>query len=301
MNKKAVLILAFGGPRSVEEVEPFIRKVLEGRDVPKEVIEGAKRRYSAIGGRSPLLAITERQAELIEEGLKRRGEDVTVHVAMLNWYPSIDETVERIAREGTERLYVVVMSSHTSPLATGRYRRAVEEVMRKLNTPMDVVFVEGWHTHPLYIEALRDTIKDALKGSCKDTLLVFTAHSLPQEPAEEDPYESKLRETIDALSSRMSLPPVRLAFQSRGREGRWLSPSTEEVIKEASEQGIKRVCLVPLGFVADHVETLYDIDIVLRRLAESLGMEFVRTASLNTSERFIEAVVDVIWKKIRIS
>ncbi len=303
MGNKAVLILAFGGPRSLDEVEPFIKKVFRGREVPEALIEGARKRYAAIGGGSPLGAITAKQAELMEEGLKKRGEDVRVYTAMLNWYPSIEETIERIARSGIERVYALVMSSHTSPVATGGYRMAVEEAIRRLDTAMDVVFVECWHTHPLYIEAMKEKIEDALDGVSEDekTLLVFTAHSLPEEVAKGDPYVRRLRETVEALSSRMRLPPARLAFQSRGQRGRWLGPQAEEVIEEAAGEGIERVCLVPLGFVADHLETLYDIDIALKGLAESLGMRFVRAASLNTSDRFIEAVVDVIWRKIRIS
>ncbi len=303
MDTRAVLILAFGGPGSLDEVEPFMKKVLRGREVPEALIEGAKKRYAAIGGGSPLAAITTKQAELIEEGLKKRGEDVRVYTAMLNWYPSIEETLERIAQSGINRVYALVMSSHTSPAATGGYRRAVEEAIRRLHITMDVIFVECWHTHPLYIEVLKEKIKDAIAGMSEDekTLLVFTAHSLPEEVAKGDPYVRKLRETVEALSSRMRLPPARLAFQSRGQRGRWLGPQAEEVIEEAAKEGVKRVCLVPLGFVADHVETLYDIDIALKEFAESLGMRFVRAASLNTSDRFIEAVVDAVWRKIRIS
>ncbi len=303
MTNRAVLILAFGGPRSLEEVEPFIKRVLKGREVPEAVIEGAKKRYAAIGGSSPLLAITEEQAELLEEGLKKRGEDVKVYMAMLNWYPSIEETLEKIAEDGAERLYVLVMSSHTSPAATGGYKKAVEEALKNKGRAMSVTFVECWHTHPLYIEALREKIKEALEeiGADEKTLVLFTAHSLPEELLVGDPYVRKLQETIEALSSRMKLPSTRLAFQSKGGRGRWLGPQAEEVIEEAAKEGIRKICVVPLGFVADHVETLYDIDIAMKGLAESLGVRFVRAGSLNTSDRFIQALVDVIWKKIRIS
>lgn len=302
MSKKALLVLAFGGPGSLDEVEPFIKRVLRGREVPPPLIEAAKRRYAAIGGSSPLPAITERQAVLIGEGLKRRGEPIGVYTAMLNWHPFIADTVKKIAADGVDRLYVLVMSSHTSPVATGGYNRAVKEAIDATGQTIDVVFVEGWHTHPLYLDALRETIKDALStlgGQGLKPFVLFTAHSLPEELVKADPYVERLRETIDRLALRMELPPARLAFQSKGGRGRWLEPTAEDALKEAAREGFTAVCVVPLGFVADHVETLYDLDIALKAVAEEAGLGFVRACSLNTTDRFIEALVDVVWRRIR--
>ncbi len=293
-----VLLLAFGGADSIEDVEPFVKRILSGRPVSRELIEDAKERYRLIGGSSPLLKITSLQARALEERLNREENGAyKVYVGMRYSRPFIRESVARMKADGIARARAVVMAPHTTEASTGGYVKAVKEAIEECGGVPEVEFVGQWHTHPLFIELLTDKISEVLgilPGKKDDFITIFSAHSLPLPSLKNDPYVEKIKQTIEEVLKRLPLKS-RMAFQSKGG-GRveWVGPSVEEVIDEAASLGKKGVLVVPVGFVSDHVETLYDVDILFREKTEAAGMAYARSASLNTSPKFIEVLADVV-------
>ncbi len=301
-EKKGVLLLAFGGADKMENVEPFIKKVMEGRPMSPDLIEFAKERYELIGGSSPLRSITEAQAKALEEELNKDGDNYEVFVGMLNWDPSIKVAVQEMADKGIKNAIAIVMAPHSSPASTGGYNRAVAEALVEVDNAPEVKFSEHWHTHPLLIDEIVDRMKagivELMSRDMKraEILTVFTAHSLPKSVALGDAYESMVKETIVAVEGGIGVE-YRLAFQSKGQRGEWLGPEVENLYVEARALARKGLLVVPIGFVADHVETLYDIDIKYKDEAERQGLEFYRTPSLNTCERFILTLADVVRRQ----
>ncbi len=298
-RKKAVILLAFGGVDSIENVEPFVRNVLKGRPLSREAIEDIKERYRKIGGRSPLLEITTSQANALERRLKTLGNPLRVYVGMRYWHPYIRDTLERMKEDGVDEAVAIIMAPHSSRASTGGYREDVRSAVESLGGVPAVRFVGDWHTHPLFIDAVVERM-EAVGGdlSRDDTVVVFTAHSLPVESLRDDPYVPRIEETIRRIRERIPFR-YRIAYQSRGTGSiEWLGPYIEDTMEEIKKEGARRVVLVPIGFVADHVETLYDIDIVLKCRASSLGLEFVRTESLNTSDRFIDMLAEIVRKAL---
>ncbi|MEK7880601.1 MAG: ferrochelatase [Deltaproteobacteria bacterium] len=301
MSKKGVLLLAFGGADSIEDVEPFVKNVLKGRPVTPEVVEKAKERYRLIGGSSPLLKITQAQAVSIKtiladpsSGWVPRGMTLDFFIGMRFWHPYIKDVVKEMKDAGITEAVAIIMAPHSSRASTGGYVSDIEAALKETGGVPKVEFVEGWHTHPLYIDALLEKIEEALKGAGDGILTIFTAHSLPVPSLAGDPYLEKLNSTIACVVKKKPLE-WKLAFQSKGGGAvPWLGPTAEEVIKEAKEAGKKGVLIVPLGFVADHVETLYDIDILFKKTAIEAGLRFSRAASLNDSPKFISMLADVI-------
>ncbi len=299
-RKKAVLLLAFGGAGSLDEVEPFIRNVLKGRPLTPELLKSAKERYRLIGGRSPLLDITNSQAEALERLLRERGRALRVYVGMRYWRPYIRETIERMKRDAVDEALAIIMAPHSSNASTGGYVKAVKEALESTGGRPVVRFPGPWHTHPLFIEALTENIEAALRvhGPEKRTLVIFSAHSLPEPTLKGDPYVERLKETIEEVTKRVKTD-WRLAFQSRGSGPvKWIGPSVEEVMEEAKSEGMEAVVVVPLGFVSDHVETLYDIDILFKSKAQELGLAFSRAPSLNSSEKFIKMLAEVVERDL---
>ena len=294
MSKKGVLLLAFGGADSIEDVEPFVKNVLKGRPVTPEVVEKAKERYRLIGGSSPLLKITQAQAVSIKTILAEDDVTPEFFIGMRFWHPYIKDTLKEMKDSGITEAVAIIMAPHSSRASTGGYVSDIEEALKETGGVPKIEFVEGWHTHPLYIEALLEKIEEALKGAGDGIRTIFTAHSLPLPSLAGDPYVEKLNATIDCVVKKKPLD-WKLAFQSKGGGAApWLGPGAEEVIKEAKEAGKKGVLIVPLGFVADHVETLYDIDILFKKTAIEAGLGFLRAASLNDSGKFISMLAEVI-------
>ncbi len=293
----AILLLAFGGPESIESVEPFLKSVLHGRPVSKEQIDRAIARYKAIGGKSPLLDITRRQAQALEDSLRDEYPDLTVYVGMRHWHPFVKDILEEMVRDGIKRVVAVSMAPHNSKASTGGYIKAVEDALNGMDVKPEVTFVKSWHNHPLFIRALSNRIKDGLaRFSRKDDVhIIFSAHSLPEKMVEDDPYVDQIHETIKGVDKEIGPIKWHLAYQSRGGGPfEWLGPDAGELMEELSNNGVKDILLVPVGFVSDHVETLYDIDIIYRDKAEGLGIHFERTESLNDHDDFIAALRAIV-------
>lgn len=297
---KGILLLAFGGADSLDNVEPFVKNVLKGRAASPEVIAKAKERYKLIGGSSPLLAITEAQGRAIADLLNKDPEcsyDYRPYVGMRYWHPYIAETVGRMKAEGVEDAIALIMSPFLSLVATGAYIEDLEEAVEKNGGPF-VEMLGSWHLERGFRDMIADNIEKELEGiDRKDAQIIFSSHSLPAVAVEGDPYGMIVRQACDFVMEKVGKADFKVAFQSKGAGPReWLGPETEAVMEEAARRGKKRVVIVPIGFAADHVETLYDIDILFKGVAQKSAIEFRRTPSLNTDPRFIGLLAGMVKK-----
>ena len=296
-----VLLLAHGGPDSLDDVEPFLANIRGGREVPKNLVEVVRERYRLIGGRSPLLEISRRQAHALEQELNAAGPRLRVYLGMRNWRPFIRETMEQIARDGLGRLIALCLAPQNSRLSVGLYRQHVERAQQELGLEFPMTFVESWHQEPLLIEAFAEKLSQAMPASSADApAVIFTAHSLPEKiVADGDPYDRQVRETVSAVAQRCGLARWHFAYQSQGATSEpWLGPKVESVLEQLAASGVRQVLLAPIGFVADHVEVLYDIDIAFRQLAEARGILLRRTESLNDSPALIRTLASVVQRRL---
>jgi ferrochelatase len=320
----AVLLLAFGCPDSIESIEPYITNVMGGRKPSPEQLQKIKERYQKIGGRSPLLDITKRQSEALERDLNRgkgqgvRDKEFRVFVGMRYWHPFIKDALKEIVSLNAERIVVLVMAPHYSKISTGHYIKTVNDAMAELTSispiyirgsggGLNISFVNNWHTHPLFLESVAEKIKNGisnfpslisspLRGEGEGVQIIFSAHSLPQK---DDTYVKQLHETIDGVIKLTGDISWHLGFQSKGMSpGEWLEPTVDSILERLSKEGKKYVLMAPVGFVSDNIETLYDIDIVYKKKAESLGLIFHRTESLNDSPKFIESLSSIIREQL---
>ena len=300
---KALLLLAFGGPRSLDEVEFLLTRLFKGRKPSPDQLERVKERYRLIGGCSPLPEITSDQAEALEKELNARKHAFKSYVGMRYCHPLIEETLKQIVRDGVNEIVALPMTPFQSRASTGAYIAEVNQVNEKLGGVVSISFVKQWHCHPLFIEALREKIEEGVMafepGARKGIHLLFTAHSLPKSILESDPYVREIDESIRNVLEKMEPHPWHIAYQSKGGgPEEWIGPDVETVLENLASQEVKAVLLVPIGFVSDHIEILYDIDIVFQKKAEVLGLVLKRTRSLNTSERFINALATVVEEQL---
>jgi ferrochelatase len=300
---KALLLLAFGGPRSLDEVEFLLTRLFKGRKPSSEQLERVRERYRLIGGCSPLPEITSDQAEALEKELNARGHAFKSYVGMRYCHPLIEETLKQIARDGVREIVALPMTPFQSRASTGAYIEEVNQVNGKLGGVVSISFVKQWHCHPLFIEALREKVEEGLMAFepvvRKSVHLLFTAHSLPKSVVEKDPYVKEIEESVRAVLEKIEPHPWHIAYQSKGGgPEEWIGPDVEKVLEDLASDEVKAVVLVPIGFVSDHIEILYDIDIVFQKKAEALGIVLKRTRSLNTSERFINALATVVEEQL---
>ena len=297
-EKKAVLLLAHGSPDSVDDIPEFLSQITRGRPVPAEVVEEVKHRYALIG-RSPLTELTLRQGELLAAEL-----NLPVYVGMRNWKPFVADTIAVMKDDGVERAVVICLAPQNSRTSVGLYRAALNV---EGGVPFSVEFVESWHDHPLLISAFADKL-GAGWNRASDQMgsrvpVIFTAHSVPQRTiAEGDPYEAQAKETagLVALAARLAPDDWRFAFQSQGMSGgAWLGPTVENTILELKGKGHRGVFVQPIGFLCDHVEVLYDIDIGFKEFAEKEGVRLWRAESLNDSRLLTAALADVARSRIK--
>ena len=294
-NRIAVLLLAFGGPEKLDDVESFLRNILVGRPITPELVERVKKRYVLIGNKSPLPEITREQGRLLEEKL---GIGYKVYIGMRYWHPFIKEIVKQIHEDGIERIIALPMAALNSKASTGGYIDALDKAMEEFSG-LDVKVIGAWNRNRFYIQAVADTVKAALaefpEERRNNVQVIFSTHSLPKRTVEGDPYEAQMRESVEDVVKVVGPINWHLAYQSKGQApGEWLGPEVELVMEGLAKEGKKDLLIVPIGFVCDHVETLYDIDIVFKKKADELGMNFKRAVSLNDSPAFIEALADIV-------
>ena len=293
-RRLTVLLAGFGGPESLDQVPGFVESVL-GRVPPEHVIPSVIGRYEAIGGGSPLPATTRRQAVLVAEELSRRGLGADVHVGMLHARPTIEEAAEQIRADGVEELVVISLAPYRCEVSTDAYEAAVESAFE--GSLVRLLFGPDWNLALSYVDALADMLAGALERAPAGTPVVFAAHSLPMRMIEQgDPYADQLADTAGAVAARLGLDNWHLAYQSVSAAARepWLGPSVEEVMEQLAADGSNAVLVDPIGFISDHVETLYDNDVEHRAAASSLGLEFHRCRCLNDHPGLIAALADLV-------
>jgi ferrochelatase len=303
MNERiGVLLMAYGTPRNLDEVEPYYMDIRGGRRASPELIEALKARYAAVGGKTPLLEITQRQAHALEQILNANGERFKTYVGMKHWHPFIDATVKQIARDGIRKVIALVLAPHYSRLSIEQYIERVEKTKAELKVPLEITYVQSWGTQPLFIESIAERMEEARlrfsKPEWDAVEVIFSAHSLPMRILEwDDPYPRELRATAELVTQRLGLKrdAWRFAFQSAGRTNEaWLGPDLLDELERTKGEGYAQVLVAPIGFVADHLEILYDVDIEAAAKARALGLELQRIASPNAMPRFVESLAAVV-------
>jgi protoporphyrin/coproporphyrin ferrochelatase len=274
----AVLLLAHGAPVKVEDVESYLSYVRMGRPGNPRIVEEVKHRYEQIGGASPLLCWTQEQADALKKVL-----GIPVYFAMRNWHPFIQDVVPQIQ---ADRVAAICLAPQFSEMSVGLYMKRTVEAAPRLN----LVWAKSYHDEPLLAEAFAERLRPLLPGH-----VLFTAHSLPEKILETgDPYADECRATAAAVAARVGLHSYEFAFQSQGMTSdQWLGPTVESCLDRYAEEGIRHVIIDPIGFVCDHVEILYDIDIQFREYAAARGISVRRPESLNGSETFTQALAEV--------
>jgi len=298
--KWAVLLLAHGAPDRLEDVPKFLLNVRSGRKLPEPAVQEIVHRYSLVGGGSPLASITNRQAEALADRLGCR-----VYVGMRNWRPYIADAVRQLDKDGVERLVAICLAPQNSRTSIGLYRKHLTQAIEEQACHLNVEFVESWHDNDELIGAFSEKVKEAL-DRIKETTgepvpIVFTAHSVPQRTLDEgDPYQAQVMETALLVAQRSNLDDWRVAFQSQGMTAEpWIGPTVESEIDRLAAAGYRQALLVPISFVSDHVEILYDVDIAFRQYGQTKGVTVWRSESLNDNPLFIAALAGIALECMR--
>ncbi|MCE9616565.1 MAG: ferrochelatase [Lentisphaerae bacterium] len=299
---RGVLLMAYGAPNSLADVEPFYTDIRRGRKPSPELLAELMGRYEAIGGKSPLLDITNRQATALAASL---GDGTRVYVGMRHWTPWIREAVAAMARDGVRDAAALVLAPHYSRMSIGQYLLRLDEAVAETKTDIHFRRIESWHTHPAYIAALVARVQEARQkfpaGPSGEPHVLFTAHSLPERIREwQDPYPAQLEETGRLIATRLGLSKWGIAYQSAGRTPEpWLGPDIVTMVDQLAERGEKRVLICVIGFVADHLEVLYDIDVEARAAAGRKGLQLERIAMLNDDPGLVSALADLTRNAFR--
>ena len=299
----AIILIGFGGPTRPAEIRPFLDRVTAGRPIPRARYEEVVHHYEAIGGRSPFNEIAERQAAALGERLAREGLKIPVVLGMRNTQPWLEDAIRELALGGVHRALGFVLAAHRCEASWDRYLRNVEEARERVGPCAPVVgYLGEWHAHPLFIEAAADRVADALArlepGQRDRAQLIFTAHSIPAAMAAASPYVEQLRESARLITERLGRPRWTLAFQSRSGSPRdpWLEPDVCDVLRGLEGQP---AVVAPIGFICDHVEVLYDLDVEAARVAREAGVTMVRAATVGEHPRFIEMIAALIRERLR--
>ncbi|RPI37449.1 MAG: ferrochelatase [Nitrospiraceae bacterium] len=314
-----VLLLNLGGPDSLRAVKPFLFNLFSDREIIRlgpsilqkpiaYLISSLRAKkteeaYGLIGGKSPIWDITFAQAKALETALNQEqgpADHFKVTVAMRYWHPLIEEVIPGLYESGTRKLVVLSLYPQYSVATTGSSLNKLREVAAEYG--LEIFSIPSWFNHPLYIDALVDSIREGMKlfgTEAGGVRVLFSAHSLPVKFIEEgDPYVDQIKGTISEIIKKIDIK-WSLSYQSKSGPVQWLGPSTEEMLKDIASEGTKNLLVVPISFVSDHIETLYEIDLLYKGMAEKLGMRLERAPSLNTSPLFVSAMRDIVIKGIK--
>jgi ferrochelatase len=299
----SVLLIAFGGPTAPEEIRPFLDIVTRGRRIPRERLEDVAHHYERMpGGRSPLNELTLRQASALHETLARNGQRLPVFVGMRNWHPFLSETLTVMATAGHRRGVGIILSPFRSEASWERYIKDVADARAEVRHAPEIVFAPPWAQHPAFVDAAADRVHVALEevpaSERSDVAVLFTAHSIPRAMADASPYVADFDAAARAVAEKLGLGQWTLAYQSRSGSPSdpWLEPDIGHVVQQLAGKGARHVVVMPLGFVCDHVEVLYDLDIEARELAAESGVALHRAAAVNDHPRFVSMLADLVHR-----
>lgn len=303
---QAILLIAFGGPTKPEEIRPFLARVTQGIPIPPERLEEVAHHYEAVGGKSPLNEITCRQADALRKLLSDHGNGLPVYVGLRNSSPFFTETLGQMARDGVRHALGFILSSHRTEASWERYQRNVADARVELggNAPT-IDYCDAWHDHPLFLQAWAELIEAAFakhSSEQRETIpLIFTAHSLPTAMAARSSYVEQLETSARMIAERLRHDRWSLAYQSRsGKPSEpWLQPDIGTAINELPKKGVRELVVAPIGFVCDHVEVLYDLDIEARKIANDRGLNMVRSSCPNDYPTFIRMIADVVEARMK--
>lgn len=316
-----VLLINLGGPASLEEVEPFLFNLFSDPDIitlpygfqwmlpllawriSRRRGRVAKEYYQAIGGKSPIAELTEEQRSALEKALQEEG-NYRVFVGMRYWHPNIEEALNQIILEGIRRVILLPLFPQYSITSSGSGLNEWNRQVRKRGVQFDTLVIDAWYNHPVYIQAVIENIEEGKKRFPKDVPgeihILFSAHGVPEKViVKGDPYQRQIEKTLSLVKERMGKENIfHLAYQSKVGRLKWIGPSVEEKLKELAVRKVQKVLAVPISFVSDHSETLYEIDILFGKLAKELGIPyFYRMPSLNASPTFIRALKELVAGK----
>ena len=291
-----LLVMAYGGPNNLEEVEPYLMDVRGYRPTSPEIVHEVRKRYREIGGRSPILERTWAQADALESALNTDGQKFKAFVGMRHWHPFIKNTLAEMCNQGIERMVGLVMAPHYSRMSIEAYFKNIE----KAEAPIQIARIDDWHLLPEYLNALAKRVRNAIERFPEsvrtEVPVIFTAHSLPERILEwDDPYPKQLHETVEGLMKLLGPQPHEFAFQSAAISTEpWLGPDASELINRFADEGKRNILICPIGFVCEHVEILYDIDIVYQMLAKTLGVRLERIDMLNDEPEMISGLAGLV-------
>jgi protoporphyrin/coproporphyrin ferrochelatase len=292
--------MAHGAPESTDDIPEYLKQIRGGKESTPETIQIIRDRYEQIGGSSPLREITAELADRLEKFLNQEGPQFKVYVGMRNWSPYIRDEVKRMKEDGIEKVIALCLAPQFSTWSTKLYFNAFKDALKDCGgEDIDVHFVASWANHPLLIDVFAEKYQEALaKLNGESVYTIFTAHSIPSESIElGDPYDQEFNKTVNLLVDRVKPNNWYQAYQSQGMiPVPWLGPTVESVLDKISRVGSKTVLIVPVGFVCDHVEILFDIDIEFKKYAADRKLKLHRTESLNFSPTYIEALASIAWE-----
>jgi len=306
----AVLLMAYGSPNRLDEVEAYYTDIRGGRRPSPEAVEELTARYRRVGLPTPLLAVSTELGQRLERLLNADPPDdgiYTVHLGMKHWAPRIASAVAELVESGADRMIAVVLAPHYSTISTEGYRRKVEAALATIGAapPVSLDFVESWHELDGYLRAVAENVRmvRAEFANPDEVVAIFTAHSLPARILNDgDPYQEQLLRTSELVARLAGIEQWRFSYQSQSHSGEpWLGPDLLDTIEELAAQGHRAVLVASVGFIADHLEILYDIDIEAKEKADALGIELRRTPMLNADPRLARALHALVAERVAAS
>lgn len=304
-----VLLMAYGTPETPEEVEPYFTHIRGGRTPSPESVQGLKERYALVGGKTHLLEMTNRVASLLEARLEADSETGSdrrfkVYAGMKHWHPFIGDVMDQMAQDGIKQVVAFALAPHCSRISLGGYRKAIDEAQERLSNIFELPFAKCWHRNEKWRDMMATLVREGLEQFPAEVreqvTVVFSAHSLPERIRTwDDPYERQLLESSKDVARRAGVERWRFAFQSAGHTGEpWIGPDIVDFLETLNSEGVKYVLSVPIGFVSDHLEILFDIDIEAQEKAEELGIALHRTQMPNVRPDFIDALASVVHENL---
>lgn len=298
--------MAYGGPESLTDMPGYLSDIRAGRVTPSAVLDEISNNYRLIGGKSPLPEFTRAQVEATMQQLERTGRPLKAYIGMRHWSPWIEDAVRDMLEDGITQAVAIVLAPHYSSMSIAKYQKKIKAALAMYHGHIEFAFINDYHTEPGYITALAQRVREGINAFPEaergEVHVILSAHSLPVRIQKEgDPYPDQLLESARLIAAQAGLTDEQWSwsYQSAGRSPEpWLGPQLDEHLRHLAAQGIRKVVSVPVGFVSDHVEILFDIDIAAQEVAGELGMTLVRPPALNTDPLFIGTLASVIDRKV---